>query len=262
MFRRRAFTHIAPPYAPFLRAAGIGPEEVFGHPSIVPWRTLGDRDNCTLDLRGPDGAAVRLHVKRYRSGWSSRRAARREVEGLRLLRAAGVPTAELAAWGELADGRSFVMLADLAGYRPADTLVAGGLPFDRLLLPTARLAARLHGAGLHHRDLYLCHFFVAELPPELDVRLIDAARVRRLPRWPLRRRWIVKDLAQFCYSLACLGIGDEGRRRWLACWSDSYRQPLTSGLLAAVDRKVAAIARHDARLRQRQPLRNVSIPGR
>ena len=57
----------------------------------------------------------------------------------------------------------------------------------------AELTAQLHRKGLHHRDLYFCHFMLRAEPR--DVRLIDAARVQQLPGGPMRIRWIVKDLA-------------------------------------------------------------------
>ena len=69
-----------------------------------------------------------------------------------------IPTAPLVGWGRLADGRSFLISEDLAGYAPADKLVRRARRSRRLLEPTADLAAELHSAGLHHRDLYLCHF--------------------------------------------------------------------------------------------------------
>ncbi len=135
------------------------------------------------------------------------------MAGHALLTAAGIPTAPLAAHGRLDDGRSFVIFADLAGYTPADKRVAAGEPFEPLLVPTADLAADLHAAGLHHRDLYLCHFMVR--PDPFDVRLIDVARVARLANPLTRRRWVVKDLAQFWYSTTQLAVTDEQRRRWL-----------------------------------------------
>ncbi len=64
----------------------------------------------------------------------------------------------------------------------------------------------LHNGGLHHRDLYLCHFLGRrDENPQADLRLIDAARVRPLPGPLTRRRWIVKDLAQFWYSTTATG---------------------------------------------------------
>ena len=170
--------------------------------------------------------------------------------------AAGIPTAPLVAHGRLADGRSFVAFADLAGHTPADKLLAAGHPFEPLLAPTADLAAALHAAGLHHRDLYLCHFMVR--PDPFDVRLIDVARVARMSNPLTRRRWVVKDLAQFWYSTAELAVTDDHRRRWLGRYADR-RSTAAGRLVGAVRRKAAAIARHDVRLTARQPHRHVSL---
>jgi hypothetical protein len=231
---------------------------VFAHALIQPWRELPDRDNCTLDARLADGREVRWHVKRYERARGRATPADDEVAGQRLLVDRGVPTVDLVAWGNLADGRSFVILDDLNGYEAADKLVEAGLAFDRLLEPTARLAAKLHGAGLHHRDLYLCHFFAKVAGDALDLRLIDTARVRPLP-WFLRGRWVIKDLAQFWYSTTSLKINDEQRSRWLDAYA-AARSVDPGSLRAKIERKVSGIARHDARLRRRQPLRNISIP--
>jgi heptose I phosphotransferase len=118
------------------------------------------------------------------------------------------------------------------------------------------LAARLHASGLHHRDLYLCHFFV-KTSDDLELRLIDAARVRPLP-WLFRQRWIVKDLAQFWYSAKQLKIMDDQLIRWLGRYTDNVGK--LAPPLGAIESKVGWIARHDRKLNQAQPSRNISIP--
>ena len=147
---------IAEPYREILGQIGTSPETIFTDPAIKPWRILEDRENCTWDVL-VGGRRVRLHVKRFRAT-NRRRRAQAEAEGYRALHERGIATATVAAWGRLDDGRSFIVTEDLAGFAPADKLVEGGEDFDRFLIPTADLAARLHNAGLHHRDLYLCHF--------------------------------------------------------------------------------------------------------
>ena len=249
--------HVADEFAPVFADLLFTAEMVFQHPEVKPWRTLPDRENCLWDIRRPDGSTLRLHVKRYPQG--RRRVARQEADSFRDLRQAAVPTAKLAAWGTLADGRSFVMIQDLAGFAPADKLIAAGTPFEKLLIPTADLAASLHNAGFHHRDLYLCHFFTKVGDGGVDVRLIDMARVRRLPAL-LTRRWIVKDLAQFWYSTLALPITDPQRDQWLSRYAQQTGAADIDRLRRAVERKSRSIAAHDAKLRDRQPHRNVSIP--
>jgi len=250
---------IAEPYREILRQIGTAPETIFTDPAIKPWRILEDRQNCTWDVL-VGGRNVRLHVKRF--GATRRRSwAEVEAEGYRLLRERGIPSAAVAAWGRLDDGRSFIATEDLAGFSPADKLVEGGLDFDRLLIPTADLAARLHNAGLHHRDLYLCHFLARDPENEaVELRLIDAARVGALPGAFTRRRWIVKDLAQFWYSTTQLPVTDLQRDAWLARYAQQTDVWATDRLRRSVVRKAKSIAGHDQRLRVRRPGRNISIP--
>jgi len=272
--------HIGARYQPVLRRVGLDAELIFSHPEIRPWRTLADRENCTLDATLDDGSPIRLHVKRYPPVRRAISPAEVEVAGFNLLESARIPTAPLAGWGKLADGRSFVLTEDLARYRDSEKLVASGTPFDRILAPTADLAAKLHRAGLHHRDLYLCHFFVKLAPSDddralrehggesgdaarffpVDVKLIDVARVRRLPALFTRQRWIVKDLAQFWYSTLKLPITDEQRHAWLTQYAIATDVKRIDALRRAIERKVARIARHDDRLKRVQPGRNISIP--
>lgn len=249
--------HVADEFAPVLAGLPFTADMVFQHPDIKPWRQLPDRENCLWDIRRPDGSTLRLHVKRYPAGRQS--VAKQEANSYRDLQKAAVPTANLAAWGTLPDGRSFVMIEDLAGFAAADKLIAAAAPFEKLLIPTADLAATLHNAGFHHRDLYLCHFFAKLSGEDVELRLIDIARVHRLPRFA-RRRWIVKDLAQFWYSTLALPITDPQRDQWLARYARQTRAADVESLRRAVERKSRVIAAHDAKLRARQPHRNISIP--
>ena len=256
------FFRVDPTHQPSVRVAGLDVDNVFTHPDVKPWRTIADRQNCTLEFEDEDGRAVRWHVKRYtavRGRLST--PAEQEVAGIQLLRGAGIPTVPLVGWGVLADRRSFVIVEDLAGYRPADKLLAaGGVAFDRLLEPTADLAAKLHSAGLHHRDLYLCHFFVKTSDPA-DLRLIDCARVKRLPSFLTRYRWLVKDLSQFWYSsLKHPEITGGQRDAWLRRYALRGGVEDFGKLRRRVLRKVNWIARHDVKLNRAQPNRNISIP--
>ncbi len=200
--------HVLPEFQPAFRELGLDAASVFNHPDIRVWRKLPDRENATLDLSEP---AIRLHVKRY-PPTRGELTGDIEVAGHRALASADIPTARLIAWGKHLDGASFTMFEDLAGYLPADKLLASGLPFADLLMPTADLAAKLHRANLHHRDLYLCHFFAERHGTSVDLKLIDVARVAQLGKW-FRNRWIVKDLAQFWYSMITSGISEAEPRR-------------------------------------------------
>lgn len=246
-------------YQPLLRQIGLDADAVFEHPDITCWRKLPDRENCTLDADLPDGRRVRWHVKRYAAMPGRATPADGDIAGHRLLESASIPTAPLVAHGNLRDGRSFAIFDDLAGYTPADKLIERGTPFEPLLEPVADLAARLHNAGLHHRDLYLCHFMAKVADGRADVKLIDTARVKRLPVL-FGRRWVVKDLAQFWYSTLKLAITADQRKHWLARYAAQRRIAGGPLLQSSVERKARSIARHDARLHRDRPERDVSIP--
>jgi hypothetical protein len=255
--RAKSRVHVQPQLQS-LFPADFDPETIFTDPRIKSWRHLSDRENCTWDLTAPNGKNIRLHVKRYFPATGTATRARQEAEAAAKLAAAKIPAASIAAWGNLADGRSFVILQDLAGYQPADKLIESGVSFDQLLRPTADLAAALHNANLHHRDLYLCHFFARLDDRSADVRLIDLARVRTIPLLT-RRRWIVKDLAQFWYSTLTLPITELQREAWLERYAQKTGTTKLPSLKRSIELKSKSIAAHDAKLRRRQPHRNISI---
>lgn len=250
---------VLPQYQPAFRELGLDAEQIFAHPLIKPWRILDDRENCVLDTSLNNGEAIRWHVKRY-GPHSGRTPAEDEDRGYRALVEGRIPTAVLVAYGIMPDRRSFVIYEDLAGYHPADKLIEGGEAFEKLLIPTADLTAKLHRSNLHHRDLYLCHFFAKVENGKVDLKMIDPARVRKLPGFFTRGRWIVKDLAQFWYSSTKLPITDDQRNRWLKRYAEQNGRPSVVPLQKKVERKVAWIGEHDKKLRKSQPNRNISIP--
>lgn len=257
----REFFGVPKAYQPLLRELGLTESErIFTDPRIVIWRSITERENGTLDATLADGRSIRLHVKRY---WPQRGAIKppgeQEADAILLLEFAKIPTVPLVAWGKLDDGRSFLITEDLTGFAPADALIRQGVPFEKLLAPTADLAGKLHSANLHHRDLYLCHFFAKIDREQVELRLIDPGRVKRLP-WLFRNRWIVKDVAQFWYSAMQVNVTPAQRRAWLERYGVARGLTGVDPLQRQVERKANWIARHDAKLRRKQPTRNVSIP--
>lgn len=111
--------------------------------------------------------------------------------------------------------QSFLAIEELAGMLPLHEAI----PFARKALPPsqfakwkrfvirelARLAAKLHGLQAFHKDLYLCHFYVAErhcreVPQSFHGGLV-MIDLHRLGRHTLLARYFqVKDLAQLLYS--------------------------------------------------------------
>jgi heptose I phosphotransferase len=125
-------------------------------------------------------------------------------------------------WGRL---HSFLMVAELDGCLALNEalpcLIARlSVPeFARLkrelIAEMARITATLHGHGLYHKDLYLCHFFLDMTLPARGCRLtlIDLHRLGE-HRWTtLRWRW--KDLGQLLFStVGVAGIEDRDRLRF------------------------------------------------
>jgi hypothetical protein len=155
-------------------------------------------------------------------------------------RAQGVLVPEVVAAGELLQpgGRlqSFLVVEALTGMVALHQAIPMAchrlepIAFCRwkagLAFELARICRRLHERARFHKDLYLCHFFVAEadtlrVPDWTNrVHLIDLQRLRRHRlTWPW---WIVKDLAQLLYSTDIEGIGLRDR---LAFWR-AYLGPL------------------------------------
>ena len=94
-----------------------------------------------------------------------------------------------------------------------------------LIAELARLAREFHRRRVFHKDLYFCHFYIAE---ELTHRVPDSwvnrAAVIDLHRLARHRLtgpwWLVKDLAQLLYSSEVAGVTARDRVRF---WK-LYRQ--------------------------------------
>lgn len=173
-------------------------------PAAEVVRAVDRRENLRLVLE-TDGGPVKLFGKRHteRSG-THPTAARVEWDHLVSLRQFGIATAHPVALAEdIASGRSVIFTQELPGAEPLDDMLrrelgTGRTAFARLARQVGRFVSRFHASGFNHRDLYLCHIFIA---PEHEVPwlwLIDLQRVQQRRRF--RRRWIVKDLAQLYYS--------------------------------------------------------------
>jgi heptose I phosphotransferase len=143
-----------------------------------------------------------------------------EWDHLRWAKANGLPVPRAVAAGELLGPwgklQSFLAVEELTGMLPlheAIPLAQRRLPaadFDRwkrgLVAELARLTRQLHDRRAFHRDLYLCHFYVADadtrhVPDSWPGRvwMIDFHRLAFRGFWR-RRGARVKDLAQLLFS--------------------------------------------------------------
>lgn len=143
-----------------------------------------------------------------------------EVAAIQKLDEIGIPTTPLVAYGQQgcspASIQSFVLTADLGDIVSLEDLCANWqkTPPDaifkqRLTIAMAKLAAKLHGAGMCHRDFYLCHFVLkkTELAQgEINLILIDLHRV--LINQPSNGSAVMKDIAGLFFSAKDCGFSD------------------------------------------------------
>jgi heptose I phosphotransferase len=110
----------------------------------------------------------------------------------------------------------------------------------RVIDAVARIAGRMHRQGIHHQDLYLCHFLVPLGSEGWEVRVIDLGRAQMRRR--LARRWIIKDLGQLCFSARQLTRTDH--LRFMRAYLGRRLESQDVALLRKIARKASAIAKH------------------
>jgi heptose I phosphotransferase len=162
-------------------------------------------------------------------GWSP---AMQEWRHLERARRAGLPVPAAVAAAEYIGPagrlRSLLAVEELVGMVPLhEAIPAAAATLDEadflrwkrgLGAELARLARELHGRRWFHKDLYLCHFYIAvediERIPAWHVRvhMIDLHRLAQ-HRWT-RRWWQVKDIAQLLYSSDVVGVTARDRLRF------------------------------------------------
>jgi heptose I phosphotransferase len=162
--------------------------------------------------------------------------AQNEWRAVKRLQAIGIPTMRLVGYGKR--GRnpariaSFIITEEL---KPTVSLedycrdwpAAPPPPaFKRALIRrVAEIARGLHINGIHHRDLYLCHFLLDTSTAPLDANgdlvrlfLIDLHRAAHHRR--LKRRWRIKDVAGLFFSSLDIGLTHRDRLRFMAVYSN------------------------------------------
>jgi heptose I phosphotransferase len=141
-----------------------------------------------------------------------------EYRALGALQRIGVDSLSVAAYARLGRNparlQSMLVTDELADTVSLEAYCAGWAgeppPFAvrlRLIRKLAEISRRMHGAGINHRDYYLCHFHLDERTlGERSPRcyLIDLHRAQLRRRTP--RRWRVKDLAGLYFSAMDCGF--------------------------------------------------------
>lgn len=135
-----------------------------------------------------------------------------EVRAIEQLNKIGIATTPLIAFGQRgcnpARLQSFVLTEDLGDIASLEDVCADWPinPPDaqfkqQLIIAMAQLAAKLHGAGLCHRDFYLCHFVLKKADlAEHKANLILIDLHRTLFNQPSGGNAVMKDMAGLIFS--------------------------------------------------------------
>lgn len=159
--------------------------------------------------------------------------ARNEYEAVLALQRAGAYTLTIAAyarWGwNPAVMRSMIVTSELAGTVSLENYCANWAVQPpapsvrmRLIRALADSARRMHGAGINHRDFYLCHFHLDEhslQEPETRCYLIDLHRAQIRDQTP--GRWRLKDLAGLYFSAMDCGLSRRDLLRFLRHYNEA-----------------------------------------
>lgn len=144
-----------------------------------------------------------------------------EVEAIKQLTALGIQTTPLVAYGvrglNPATQQSFVLTEDLGDIVSLEDICADWAENPpsvdlkrRLIIAMAELAARMHGAGLCHRDFYLCHLVMQRAEwskGEVRLTLVDLHRMLR--HQPSAGSAVMKDIAGLIFSAMDCGFGEQ-----------------------------------------------------
>ncbi len=236
-----------------------------------------DRVRMRISLESPEGHQVFYLKRHHRPGFfgllarglgirSKVSAGRQELENILHLKKSALATMTVAAAGEVEGGAgSFIMVENLAGYEPLDDFLKVFLSKSNqpeqvqkkreLIRAVGSYIRKLHGAGMVHQDLYLCHLFVRPEDPASSLSIIDLQRIRHLKR--VRGRARLKDLAALNYSAEQVGVSRTDRLRFILEYFQTSRLSKGQRLLLLLIRfKVVLIRRHDRKLLEKEALQN------
>lgn len=188
--------------------------------------------------------------------------ARDEYRALAALARAGVNTLSVAAFASAgrnpARRRSLIVTDALRGTVSLEDACArwrhSPPPFTLRLAvvrQVATIARQMHGAGINHRDFYLCHFHLCEASASANaprLYLIDLHRAQVRRRVP--RRWRVKDLAALYFSALDCGLTRRDALRFIRHYAGgNLRRALAAegSLWRQVERRAQRMQRRGAR---------------
>jgi len=196
-----------------------------------------------------------------------------EYRAVLALQDIGVDTMTVAAYASLgknpARQQSMIVTEDLVGTISLEDYCADWATQPpsfatrlRLIRKVADSARRMHGAGINHRDFYICHFHLDESTlGEKSPRchLIDLHRAQQRKLVP--RRWQEKDLAGLYFSAMDCGLTRRDRLRFIRHYSGGgLRSALSAerNLWHKVEAKAVQLYRKEHGREPPSPVRSAS----
>jgi tRNA A-37 threonylcarbamoyl transferase component Bud32 len=253
-------------FLPLLESNGLATfKALMSHPGhAVAKCVIKERNTVRLDLETESGEKRAFFLKRYAPPTIRDRlkaylrlkrpapGARQEWHAMWTFLQLGLPGPVPVAWGDdnnslvLSEGVSHVMrLSEWAerNFGEGSHGNTQAIPAKhRIIEKVANIVARMHSKGLHHQDLYLCHFLCGSEQDGLPLTLIDLQRVERSRR--LSWRWQVKDLAQLHFSSAQYITRQDMWRFWKVYNSIYHTGRRKIPLWHSILRKSQRIRRH------------------
>jgi heptose I phosphotransferase len=114
----------------------------------------------------------------------------------------------------------------------------------RILAKLADITRKMHGAGINHRDYYLCHILIDNRE---RLYVIDLHRVN--VRDKVGKRWMVKDLAALLFSSLEVPVTQGQRLAFYKRYMQIDRlSPGDKNLIRLIVRKCNKIARHTEKM--------------
>ena len=183
-----------------------------------------------------------------------------EYRAIGKLEALGVDTMSVAAYARVGHNparvQSLLVTDDLVGTVSLEDFCANWSSVApapvlrwRIIRTLAAMSRAMHGAGVNHRDYYLCHFHLdpaSVQQAKLRCHLIDLHRAQIRKAVP--RRWRVKDLAGLYFSAMDCGISRRDLLRFMHAYSgEGLRDTLRSQrqLWTAVQQRALKLYRQE-----------------
>ncbi len=124
----------------------------------------------------------------------------------------------------------------------------------RFIRSLAEFVKLFHGLGFRHRDLYLAHLF-----QDTSDRLFLIDLARAFHPWVLRKRFLIKDLAQIFYSMPAEHFSRSDRLRFYFRYMDLRTlRKRDKGLIRKIVAKANRMARHNVKHGGRVPFLQIN----